>query len=290
MIQLPARYVARARLNTFPVVSRTPIYGVDFSGASDAGRKIWIASGSSIDGRLHVEAVEPAAEKFDTGPQRETVLSALVEFIGGLGDALVGCDFPFSLPQVLLDEQDWETFVSGFGGRYRSADDFYEQTHRVTGRTEPKRYTDQVATTPWSPINLRIRWQTYHGISDVLAPLVAADAARVSPMQMPVAGRPLMIEVCPASLLKRLSLPASKYKGRTPAHREQRAVIVNGLIAMDLLAPPGESLHDRILSNTGGDALDAVLAAVAAFRAGTSHDGLHADLPHSPQNEGWVYV
>ena len=97
-------------------------------------------------------------------------------------------------------------------------------------------------------------------------PLVRDDRARTIPMQDIADGKPILAEICPASLLKREGLYAP-YKGRGPDPRQGRARIVDALIARRALAPPPDTLRETILANPGGDALDAVLAAIGAARA-----------------------
>jgi hypothetical protein len=78
--------------------------------------------------------------------------------------------------------------------------------------------------------------------------------------------KPVLLEVCAACSLIRLDHYPS-YKGRTQTHRKARAGILDLLISQGWLAPPKRSLRSLMLDNTGGDALDAVIGAVATNRA-----------------------
>src|SRR5262249_3459509 len=100
----------------------------------------------------------------------------------------------------------------------------------------------------------------------LLAPLVAEGWASVWPQMPKQAGKPLLLEVCAACSLIRLDHYPS-YKGRTAAHRKARASILDLLIARRWLSPPKGALRSMLLDNTGGDALDAVIGAVAVNRA-----------------------
>ncbi|MGH6959725.1 MAG: hypothetical protein ACREE7_04510, partial [Dongiaceae bacterium] len=74
------------------------IIGIDFSGAERAGHAIWIAE-ARIDGeRIRIETCSPAADIAGSGAERAHCLPALVEFIANQRNAIIGCDFPFSLP------------------------------------------------------------------------------------------------------------------------------------------------------------------------------------------------
>ena len=78
------------------------------TGAEKAGNAIWIAEGRFDGERVHIERCGPAAGLPDSGPERTYCLPALVNFIATQGNAIIGCDFPFSLPSTMIDS-------SGFG-------------------------------------------------------------------------------------------------------------------------------------------------------------------------------
>ena len=75
------------------------VYGVDFSGAKDAGKKIWIAQAVPRGQGIMVEACAPSTELLQCSAERGEVLSALRDFIADAGDAAFGCDFPIQLAQ-----------------------------------------------------------------------------------------------------------------------------------------------------------------------------------------------
>jgi hypothetical protein len=128
--------------------------------------------------------------------------------------------------------------------------------------------TDKEAKTPFTVANLRLYRQTYFGIREVLAPLVMSGKAVVLPMQEMRPGVPWLLEICPASLLKRMNLYTS-YKGKTPEMRENRATILAAFETMGLVIE-SEPLREKILDNQGGDALDSVLGAFITWQ--TLHD------------------
>src|SRR5262245_32051482 len=96
----------------------TKIHGVDFSGAQDAGRRIWISSGAVEGGRLHVSETRPASELAGGGTDREPALAALIAFIRCQSGSAIGLDFPFGLPGALVRESSWKEFALAFPGRY----------------------------------------------------------------------------------------------------------------------------------------------------------------------------
>lgn len=245
---------------------RRRVIGVDFSGARDAGRRIWIAAGSSLPGgSLRIDSCVRAADLPGGGPGREAALAALRARIASEGPCVVGLDFPFSLPRALVPDPSWEDFIRAFPRRYRDAEAFRAACLAAAGGRELRRATDRAARVPFSAYNLRLYRQTFHGIRDVLVPLVTAGAARASPLQPADPAKPLLLEICPASTLKaaRRYLP---YKGRDARRRAARRAILARAEA-DLGAPLEPALRRPIVADAGGDALDAVLAALAAGRA-----------------------
>lgn len=243
-----------------------PVFGVDFSGAADAGRKIWIAAGTlDADGALHIERCQPVAALPGGGVERETALAALRALIAGQPQGVFGVDFPAGLPRALVNAPDWVAFALGFARTHPDPAAFRDACRRAAGGRDLKRRTDVETRTPFSPYNLRLYRQTYFGVRDVLAPLVRDGAAAVAPMQRPARGRPLLLEVCPASLLKAGGL-YRPYKGRSSAHRAARRRICEAVCASDGMSIEAP-VRRRVAADTEGDALDSVLAAVAVARA-----------------------
>ena len=264
--------------------------GIDFSGARDAGRRIWIAEGSIGAGnRLQLKDCRPAFRRLNCGSSRAEALPALATWIADQDDAVIGCDFPFALPACAVDESNWHDFVRNFR-RHETADAFrsvMRHRHADADRREPKRRTDlpENAATPWNPWNIRLYRQTYAGIGSLLAPLLGRVA--IVPFDRPANGRPLLVETCPASSLKQLGLYRSHggYKGAGADCRRQREHLIEALgdLRLVVLSP---TLRSDIVSDRGGDALDSVIAATGAVAA----------LPLIAENvgydepiEGWVY-
>lgn len=249
--------------------------GIDFSGSARAGDSIWLAE-ASLQGRVvRIEECRPASRLPGSGPAREQCLPALVDYICGLHGVLVGCDFPFSLPERMMDACTWRQFALQFGERFPDPDAFLADCRRRGDGREIKRACDRDSRVPFAAYNLRIYRQTFHGIRDVLAPLVARNGACVLPMQAPRPGRPWVIETCPASTLKKSGLYLS-YKGARAAHRAARRRIIDGLSDKELISRLGTPLAKVALDNTGGDALDSMIAATAtalAYRTGEFDGG-----------------
>ena len=263
------------------------VYGVDFSGAKDAGKRIWVARGAVTDDVLMITESFQAQDLPGSERDRERSLTALREFIRKQVDGIFGLDFPFGLPRALVKEESWEKFALCFGGTYKGPSDLRMECKLGSGGRELKRCTDVEQETPFSPYNLRLYRQTYYGIRDVLAPLVKSNMVCVLPMQRPLSGGAWVVEICPSSTLKRehLSLP---YKGRDEKHRAARARILEGIQKRGLLIIKEASLGTKILDDPGGDAIDSVIAAFATFRALRNGFSFCNKAPYTV--EGWVYA
>jgi hypothetical protein len=267
--------------------SRRRAYGLDFSGGVDAGRKIWVAGGMLDGDDLQVEICCPAESLPNSARRRAAALSALREFIAARRDAVFGCDFPFGLPGELVEQPTWEAFVEAFAV-WPDAEAFRDGCRSATGGREPKRCTDREARTPFASFNARLYRQTYHGIRDVLAPLMRDGVISVPPMQAAHPDRAWLLEICPASTLKRMGLYLP-YKGRTAEHRAARARILDAVIVDGRLTIPSH-FRDLALGDPDGDALDAIIAAATAARTVRRPLQPAADAWPNYRIEGYVYV
>ena len=265
------------------------IYGVDFSGAKDAGKRIWVARGAVEGDGLRVLSCRRGEALPGSDRRRQACLAALGSRIRRSGPSVWGFDFPFGLPESLVDEASWTSFVLAFPETYESADAFRQACREAADGRELKRLTDREAKAPFSAYNLRLFRQTYYGIRDLLYPLVRDNAVCVLPMQEAVPGRPWLLEICPACTLKEADLYQASYKGREDARQEARARIVGALEERRALIL-GEETRSKVIEDKGGDALDSVIAALAAARA-LRAPGLPAFDPGNPHAmEGYIYT
>ncbi|GBD17429.1 hypothetical protein HRbin26_02349 [bacterium HR26] len=261
---------------------RTTFIGLDFSGARDAGRHAWISQGRASHSRLEVWDCRPAAELPGSGTAREVCLPALARWISELGDCLIGCDFPFSLPLEVMGLEGWETFVSRFARRFPTPEALRTACQSQEGH-ERRRQTDRETRAPFGPGNLRLYRQTYYGIRGVLSPLVRAGAACVLPFQHPIPGRPWLIEVCPAVTLRWLDLYGRSYKGPGERQRLERWRLLDRLVERGMQLPA--RVRQRALDDDGGDALDSLVALLTAWSV---RDALVVEAPLA--SEGYIYV
>jgi hypothetical protein len=257
------------------------IYGIDFSGAVDAGRKIWISLAIINGGVLEIRDCFQACSLPNSGKRLHECLPALVKFITNHRNSIFGFDFPFGIPRVILENlgcENWLQFIFSFPNGFDDPHDFKRKCTEMAGNREAKRMTDLDSHAPFSPYNLWIFKQSYYGIKETLNPLLQQGLACVIPMQTIIDNKPLILEICPRSTLIRENMAGKKYKGRTKEHRGNRRHILDRLKDKKVIIPNG-GLDRLITSDPGGDAIDSVLAAYSVWKA--------IDNPTFPFPKGW---
>ena len=273
-----------------PLGTDRVIYGVDFSGAKDAGNKIWVAKAVPDGKRLLVSECYRARDLPNSGKGPDACSSALADLIRSETNAAFGFDFPFGLPTPLVEEKSWEDFVLGFPSRYKSPEAFRQSCRQANRGRKLKRKTDTEARTPFSPYNLRLFKQTYYGISEILFPILQDSGAYVLPFYEPIDGKPWILEVCPASTLKRLMKDGvPSYKGPEEDKRENRRQILGVVKNEGVVLEKDVAIEKNIIDNKGGDALDSVIAALAVFSAIQNQDALIPEDEGYWKIEGYVY-
>jgi hypothetical protein len=278
------------------------IHGVDFSGAKLAGRNTWVAR-LELAGRTNrppyrltdLWRLEVLCGTAERGP----ALAHLVKLIAESDGALWAMDFPFGLPvEVMRPGARWPDqldFLHGFGeDAYRVGEECLRRARRLGGPMHIRRLTDHEARTPYDCYHYRIIYQTFYGMRDVLGRLHRLRGTAILPFQyrrLPAARR-VLVEACPSSTLKRLGLPHQNYKQAeggplTQKRRRVRRAILAGLAEYVAM----EERHRRvIMRNGGGDALDAVIAALGGVQAWHAAD--HRDVARHPRypREGRLFV
>jgi hypothetical protein len=265
--------------------------GIDFSGGKDAQNKIWIA-----------EVVwKPAGGLQLTKLANGFSFDALQKELARKRSADILLDFPFGLARQtctnlkLSPEANygdiWKKVAS-----FKNAEDFRHAARAGLvgpGSERPhKRTVDQEMKTPFAPINLRMFRQTYFGQAKVLS---GAEQSQNHICFLPwddfnaTVNHPRVGEGCPASMLKRMGWQSDGYKGKQPTCKEARESLLRQL--KDTVQLTLTDSHAKlVLDDTEGDALDAVLLAVAA--AHLSDIELEAGRQHSQSHktEAFVYL
>lgn len=231
----------------------------------------------------------------DRGP----ALAHLVRLVLDSRQAVWGFDFPFGLPVELFPAgtpwadqfaflAEWEDDAYGCGLEcVRRATELFQRKHLM-------RAADTEARTPFDAFHYRIIYQTFFGMQDVVNPLRQAPGTAVLPFQyhkLRTAKR-VVVECCPGSVLKRVGVPYQNYKQPAGGPLTRKRLKTRHAI-LDWLG--GEvSIADRfrrvVMRNPGGDAMDAVIAAVGAARAVAAAD--HRAIARHPRyrHEGHLYV
>ena len=285
-----------------PVRAFASIFGVDFSGARLAGRTTWLA-------RLHRTADDQGPgltlgsldrlDRLAGTAERTPALQHLVRLIRESTNALWALDFPFGLPVELFPARArWPRQLALV--REYAANDYglglecVRRAREIGDKYHIRRQTDIDARAPFDPYHYRIIYQTFYGMKDVLAPFWRDERTAVLPFRyarLATADRAL-VEACPGSTLKRLGLPHQNYKQPAggPLTRRRRLTRRAILDGMEGVVSFGERDRRIMMRDPGGDAIDAVLAAVGAAHSFASADhaaiACHARYPR----EGHLYV
>lgn len=287
------------------------VVGVDFSGGRNSGLTAWMAKAEVLGGRpgpgpgadrprLRLRSLDPLS-RLAGGEDRETVNRFFVDQIIASDRAVWGFDFPFGLP-IELALGPWTRQLKQLD---RFAGDAKEYGRLLVARTREvadtmhiRRLTDRETKTPFDCYHYRIIYQTFHGMRDVLRRIVTDRDTCVLPFQFRRLAdqghsvRRLVVEACPSSTLKRLGLPHRLYKqsGGKPPTESQRRVrkeILAGLTPRIELPPRARR---EIMANPGGDALDAIIAAVGCWEAMVTDDHLSVAKHPRYRLEGRVYA
>lgn len=95
------------------ILNRTRICGIDFSGAQDTGKRIWIASGTIEGAALRIDECCQARDLPGSAKDLEHAPNALQELIARETTGALRLGFPFGLPQSLVTgKEGWEDFLS----------------------------------------------------------------------------------------------------------------------------------------------------------------------------------
>lgn len=274
-------------------------YGVDFSGAKEAGRNIWIAHARrNGDGRLKL--IELASlERLCGSCERGPALTHLVDRIAASSDAMWGMDLPFGLPVELFDEgfcwlDQLRLICNWRGSAHELGLWCCERGKQLGGPMHIRRTTDTDARTPFDGYHYRIIYQTFHGMRDVLRPLSRTRGTAILPFHYAKLSkaRRVLLEACPASTLKRWGVPHQNYKqpagGALTAIRRRTRQAILAALAKHIDIDDG---HRRaIMRNGGGDALDAVIALAGAHQS--FHAADHRAIARHPRypREGYLFA
>jgi hypothetical protein len=128
-------------------------------------------------------------------------------------------DFPFGLPVEVMEPG------AGWARQFRFLREYkhdayaagLECVRRAQEQGKPmhiRRATDAENKAPFDSYHYRIIYQTFHGMWDVLRPLLRDRETAILPFHehRVVSAKRVLVEACPASTLKRMGLPFQNYK------------------------------------------------------------------------------
>ncbi|AUV81211.1 hypothetical protein C2R22_05670 [Salinigranum rubrum] len=270
-------------------LTRTHMFGVDFSGSQTPGRSIWITEARYNTGGFKIESCRSAIDRFNlsSNPSRDTVYNELRDLVRSHPSAVFGFDFPFSLPEPVIGDNTWPEYLDTLQNYFdnHSAERFRKnrvgRAESATGARYLRRETDWKygGQCPYSP---QIQYQTLYGQRDLLAPLITKGGARALPLQTRVNKSPWLIEVYPAATLSLLGFYRQGYKNQ-PKSKERRESNVDGLRNRGVKI--NNSIRD--ICRKSDDAHDSLFAAYAVLNA------LQDDFPKDNNGaaiEGQIFV
>ena len=265
------------------------IFGIDYSGSLQASKKIWICEAEFFKNEININSVYSIFDKFKIKSREETNYQ-IISLIKNNPDGVFGFDFPFSLPIRAIQNLSWKEFIINFDKTYKSENEFRNKLRKLFNFKDIKRKCDITSKTPFSPYNLRIYRQTYYGITEILKPLLLLNSTSVLPFDKTESKKSIIMEVCPASLMKirkeTIKWPGS-YKGKKEVHRENRMKILDILLSHLNLKFLDLKNQEFILNDAEGDALDSLICVICALR-GLSYPELSVK-DENYMLEGYVY-
>jgi len=250
--------------------------GVDWSGASQAGRKVWAAA-------VYCSEKNPPKLEFVRRPfvgfDAAGVATQFANWLASEPFVAAGLDFCFGVSRNHLVNSLPRTGPADLGRwiaeNYPTPQDF----KAALGR-EDKRVTDRKCGSPFAPTNLRMFRQAYWGLR-----ALAKSKLPILPWGAPLA-EGVVVEILPAHIVKALC-PNCRYKGTSSQAKLERQRLLAAIIAAVGITISADN-EQTLLNDSEGDALDAVLAAMAAAAAKESgFAGVAADSATS--GEGWIY-
>ena len=289
------------------------IIGVDFSGAGsdESVGKTWLAQGWLDDHALALE-----------NPRSISRADLTAELKSLKEQAVVAMDFPFSVPaefasfwqrfNVLADGwkmPDVWAAASPLSMQWTNAKDLPPALRLDKFKCEPKRPCDPPESfSPLHTTNPNMVPMTIRGMAmlhDIWAGQTA-NSVLVPPLAMPRRGTgthtTTLLEVMPGAVLHGLRLPFKGYKdGRGQEQRKQRRQVREFILEnlpnrVDRVQVDLFRAYDKCLSNAPGDALDSVVAAIAAALWATDSTLFHLPPEQGQPNydrvqlEGWLYT
>jgi hypothetical protein len=266
------------------------VFGMDFTSAPRAAKPITRVCCRFDGGVLLVEGFEDLRS-----------FGAFEQALCRPGPWIAGIDFPFGQSRKLLTNMgwplDWSVYVGVISGMTRQR--FVEtleryKANRPAGDKEHRRATDREAgsISPQKLYGVPVGRMFFEGAQRLLR-----SPASVVPVR-PLAVDRVVVEAYPALVARRWA-GGQGYKTDTKARQSQaqraaRRRILDGLVSGELRAAYGYTLglsdrdRARMLDDSTGDQLDALLCAVQAAWAWVRRDAGYGIPESADASEGWI--
>jgi len=196
------------------------------------------------------------------------------------------CDWNFSA--TTAEDYAWLCDCIHAEGKDIYVADFTEQCRKAGGDHEHWRVTDREWGRRSGPHKRRLAYQTFHGIRDILGPLVIEGVGVAVPMQDPGKGKMLLLESAPAATLRRARI-APPFKGAAPLAWRARNGVLEAFERLGRLVKVEEPLRERVLQDPEGDSLAAVIAAITAAYASAHRERWNDDPTGGYAIEGRIF-
>ncbi len=261
------------------------VYGIDWSGAKRAGDKIWVAT-IDLEQRAVIDVRRPWASQMNPG-----VTAAVSDWISLLESGWIGLDSPLGLAWIDRTELIGTTNADPFDWSAELVRLYPDRDALVTAAVEARligrhrRKTDAGLLAPFPPLLFQLIHQTYAALS--LVSHLDRSRVRVLPWEHARARPVTLIETCPAIVLKTTGLSNRGYKRKSDSGALRQRLMGAVLRHWGLNADGW--IHEIVRQDGEGDALDAILCAIAASNAMTID---HAKIACQPGalDEGWIYA
>lgn len=250
----------------------------------DAGARTWVCRGTPGADGLRVESVDPLAELPGGQIERAAAYRVLLAKVLEAPRSAWGFDFPFGIAR----RERPATAAPHLAAPWR--DGWLQDLRTLAGGdlsgSPPARRTElelHIDAAGWERRRIAVGGLLQPLTSQVSVAILPFDALAVAPPGTPPAMLARMpsihvFEADPGAMLRVLGVAG-----------QDATAVLRSLTEANVVRPMARALRQRIIGSTGGRGLDAVLVAVAAWRASRRPD--HAVLTRDPQygREGYVY-
>lgn len=230
------------------------ILGVDFSGAKDYVKRIWLTELG-----LHEHGFEYKWSKPLANLGTEANYSNLVNYISNFQGS-IGIDAPLSIPG--LSRADYSSWMNDFMHAMPSAETFRSALKEKWNGKELKRTVEKEVGAPFSVVNLRFYRQADAMFRYVIPDVILRKCTNLSPFFGSESALNTLYEVCPSAFLKaNYGKLFSPYKGNGAVEAENRkGLLLNLMDSYQLKLNKEQQI--AFIQNKGGDAIDSLISAL----------------------------